>query len=308
MSVSKSKNLIFILVIFFSVAVFAQKELSVQSPDNSLNAQIKIGGNLSFKVECDGEEVITIPKLAIELQSGEIIGENPRIRKVNNQSVKNVIEPVNYKRNSISNEYNELNIRFKDNYSLEIRAYNEGLAYRFITSRKDSLIVLNEPISFEFPENYNAWLGYSRGEENKLSSSFQSEYDFTKIPDVKKEEFAFLPIMIDLENGNKLCITEVNIESYPGMFVQAKAEKSLAAKFAPYPALEEYGKVRRQLKVKKYDDFIVKISGQKTFPWRVFVLSENDIEMADNDLVYKLAAPSKIEDISWIKPGKIAWD
>src|SRR5690606_19071865 len=28
----------------------------------------------------------------------------------------------------------------------------------------------------------------------------------------------------------------------------------------------------------------------------------------DSDLVYKLASPSRVTDLSWIKPGKVAWD
>ena len=41
---------------------------------------------------------------------------------------------------------------------------------------------------------------------------------------------------------------------------------------------------------------------------RFFLLSTNDKELLDNDLVYLLAEPSRVKDISWIKPGKVAWE
>lgn len=35
---------------------------------------------------------------------------------------------------------------------------------------------------------------------------------------------------------------------------------------------------------------------------------ENDYELTNSDMVYKLATPTQISDLSWIKPGKVAWD
>lgn len=55
-------------------------------------------------------------------------------------------------------------------------------------------------------------------------------------------------------------------------------------------------------------DFIAKTTGSRDFPWRAVVISANDKELLDNDMVQKLASPSRITDVSWIKPGKVAWD
>lgn len=43
-------------------------------------------------------------------------------------------------------------------------------------------------------------------------------------------------------------------------------------------------------------------------PWRVAIVAENDIKLADTDITYRLAEPSKLDDIAWIKPGKVAWE
>jgi alpha-glucosidase len=55
-------------------------------------------------------------------------------------------------------------------------------------------------------------------------------------------------------------------------------------------------------------DYIARTNGTRTFPWRVFVVTPNDIKLLESDLVFKLAAPNKIADTRWIKPGHVAWD
>ncbi len=62
------------------------------------------------------------------------------------------------------------------------------------------------------------------------------------------------------------------------------------------------------LMVTKRADYIAKTRGTRSFPWRAIVISQNDKELLNNDIVQKLAAPPRIADVSWIKPGKVAWD
>jgi alpha-glucosidase len=54
--------------------------------------------------------------------------------------------------------------------------------------------------------------------------------------------------------------------------------------------------------------YLAKTKGTRTFPWRVIIISASDKDLLNNDMVYKLASPSRLTDVSWIKPGKVAWD
>jgi len=305
---SNLSNTLFIITLFIPIIVLGQKELEISSPNNSIKATIKTSDKIEFHIEFDGEEILTISELSLKLKSGETIGNNPKITSVKTETRTSEIFPINYKRNKITDHHNLLTIKFKKNYTLEIKAYNDGIAYRFITTRKKDFIILDEPLKIEFKNDYKSWLAYSRGEKNKLSSSFQSEYHETTISKAKKGEYAFLPILVDLGNNKKLCFTEVNLNSYPGMFLKGEDEKSLSSTYANYPKSEELDPIRQQLMVKEYDNFIAKVKGHKTFPWRVFSFSKNDVDIVNSDLVYKLATPSKTDDFSWVKPGKIAWD
>ena len=47
---------------------------------------------------------------------------------------------------------------------------------------------------------------------------------------------------------------------------------------------------------------------EKEFPWRIFIVSEDDRTLVESNLITQLSESSKLEDTSWIKPGKVAWD
>jgi alpha-glucosidase len=63
-----------------------------------------------------------------------------------------------------------------------------------------------------------------------------------------------------------------------------------------------------QALVTKRADYVAKTQGTRSFPWRVVIISTSDKDLLNNDMVYRLASPSRVEDVSWIKPGKVAWD
>ena len=55
-------------------------------------------------------------------------------------------------------------------------------------------------------------------------------------------------------------------------------------------------------------DYIAVTAGSRSYPWRIIVCTDHDRELMDNDMVYRLAAPSRVADTGWIRPGKVAWD
>ncbi|MBN2572066.1 MAG: glycoside hydrolase family 97 catalytic domain-containing protein, partial [Ignavibacteriales bacterium] len=64
----------------------------------------------------------------------------------------------------------------------------------------------------------------------------------------------------------------------------------------------------RNVKVTKRECYIAKTNGTRSFPWRIFAISKEDKDLLTNQLVYILASENKLEDVSWIKTGKVAWD
>jgi len=112
----------------------------------------------------------------------------------------------------------------------------------------------------------------------------------------------------DAGEGAKLAIAESDVEDYPGMwFSWHGAGPSLVATFSHYP-LKEKLSGDRDFRIVESADYIAATSGTRTYPWRLFGIVDRDADLLTNQLVWLLAKPSQLQDTSWIKPGKVAWD
>jgi alpha-glucosidase len=97
------------------------------------------------------------------------------------------------------------------------------------------------------------------------------------------------------------------LEDYPGLWLRGTGGTSLAATFPPYPLKEKLQR-DRDLHVVESADYIATTTGTRTYPWRVIGVVERDGDLLTNQIVYLLEKPSQVQDTSWIKPGKVAWD
>ena len=227
------------------------------------------------------------------------------VRSAHTTLIKETIRAPFYRQQSFVNAANQLDLKLGGGFGLQIRAYDEGVAYRFYCSNKGDYVIEKETADFEFPEEAKAWLSYSTNAEKPYAMAFQNTYHETLLRDARPLP-AFLPATVDCGDV-KITILESDLRSYPGMFLKADGD-NLTATFAPYPKKMGYYKWRGMSYVAETEDYIAKCKGQRTFPWRVVAITENDTEMPVNNLVYALATPNQIGDTSWIKPGKVAWD
>ena len=225
-----------------------------------------------------------------------------------------MIYPPIYRKQSIKDHFNELTLEFKGGYSLVFRAYEDGVAYRFISDLKKPFMVESEQAVFNLPNNPKVFAATPKGRkidgvENQYHSSFQNTYRHVELSKWDKSRLAFLPVLSESKNGKKVCITEADLLNYPGMFLKVSSDnKGFYGEFAAYP--KDISVEVRGLKgmVKTREPYIAKVEGKTVFPWRVMVISEKDTDLLCSDMVYKLATPAAEADYSWIKPGKVAWD
>lgn len=316
----KTKSLIIcILLILSSNIVLSQKTYNLESPQKNINITISAEGDiLKYSVTHDNTPIITDSPISMELNDGKILGSNPIVRSYDIENVNETIKSVLYKKETIIDNYNELTLNFKGNYSIQFRAYDDGIAYRFITKFSKPIIVKKENITYNFDDDYTAYIPYvnpSKGHGDNISkqffNSFENTYSITPISEMENDKLAFMPILISLKDNKKVVITEADLEDYPGTYLTKNKNKknSIVGLHANYPKVEEQGGYNNlQYIVKEREDYIAKVQGTREFPWRCMIISENDKELLNNDMVYKLASPSRIEDESWIVPGKVAWE
>lgn len=309
----KVKTLLAFLLIG-SMSLMAQKSYQLQSPDQKLQTVVIIGEDTKFSLTHNETEILAPSVISMTLQNGEILGAKPKVSKVTKGSVDKVIPSPFYKKAEVADIYNEMTISFRGDYSIVFRLYNDGLAYRFITKKRENIIVTEENATYNFSSNHKTFAPYVNTTkptfDEQFFNSFERPYVNEPITKLDSKRLMILPFLVDLDNGKKLCITEADLEDYPGMFLNNSTEKpSLKGIHAPYPKEKVQGGYNRiQVLVKERENYIAKTKGNRSFPWRIFVVSENDKQLANCDMVYRLASPSRISDISWIKPGKVAWD
>jgi alpha-glucosidase len=306
---------ILLVAICASINLFSQKTYSIQSPDGKLQAIIWPGRQLQFAIVHDNDTIVAPSAIALQLSATETLGHDAKVLNTKKNTINQTIKPPFYKRSEIKDNYNELTIRFKGDYGLIVRAYNEGAAYRFFTTRKSDFTIKNEVANFNFKEDYPSILAYVNMKnptsfEQQFFNSFENTYTHASLSKFESNRLAFLPVVVEVANGKKLCITEADLEDYPGMYLNNKdGDHKLSGVFAPYPKQTKQGghNMLQQL-VQEREDYIARCKGTRNFPWRVMIVATSDKQLTDNDMVYKLAAPSHVEDVSWVKPGKVAWD
>jgi alpha-glucosidase len=309
------KAIISILVFSFFCNSYSQKKQNFQlvSPNGKIEINIALSDKITWAITHEKETVLSASPMSMTVNDGEILGENPMLLNSKKESIRTSFETPLYKKKTVQNNYNQLHLNFKGDFSIEYRAFDEGVAYRFITKKKGDITVKSEEVVLNFDKDYATLMPYVRDLRNPKDpyiSSFESHYENKKISEFAKDTLAFLPFLVDYKNQKKAVFLEANLQDYPGMFVTNNKEKSgFEARFPKYPVKEYNGGFNYLNKlISERTDYLVKTKGTRTFPWRIVVVSENDAALANNDMVQRLSEPSKIKDVSWIKPGKVAWD
>jgi alpha-glucosidase len=165
--------------------------------------------------------------------------------------------------------------------------------------------VVSEEVGFKFGSDHSVYFPVADG----FLSSFERNYSYLPLSQITAEKMAFLPVLVDIKDGPKVAITEADLDDYPGLYLTGSPDgsPSLSGKFAAYPLKEEQ-KRDRTLAVAERAGYIADTEGTRHFPWRVLAIARRDGDLIENDIVYRLARPPALKDMSWIKPGKVAWD
>ncbi len=281
------------------------------SPDKNLEVNISVGQKITYSVRHKDRVLLNASPIGLVFLDRTLGADAKVIRKKESSFTEDIQSP-HYRVPSFMVTYNELDLKMKGNYGVVFRAYNEGMAYRFYTTMKDSVIVEDEIASFNFPENYTSYMAYSTAgvKSDQYAMAFQNTYTVSTVKEAEADNIAFLPITLDCGDEVKMTLLESDLESYPGMFIEKGNGEScsLKATFARYPKALKRFPPRAMTKVVERADYIAKAAGKRNYPWRIWAVTEKDTEMPVNNLVYALASPNRIGDCSWIKTGKVAWE
>ena len=290
--------------IAISVAAPANKSYKVTSPDGTITVDVKLNHKISYSVYSNNNLMLKDCDLSLQLADGEV-GFSPKVKKVKTSVIdETVTREIPMKNAEVRNHCNVLSLTMADNYTVEFRVFDCGFAYRFILDKGGDVEILNEEVGLNFPENYKAHISKT----GSFKTSYEVPYSHTTTQEYGyRDEMIYLPVLLETPTGEKILISEANLKDYPAMFFRSTGNNGLTSLFPKYP-LEVEDDGDRSQKILKEANYIAKTSGSRDLPWRMFVISKQDKDLLEQEMVYNLSDPNEIGDTSWVRTGKVAWD
>ena len=302
-------------------------DYEVSSPNGKVKVTVTAEESVSWSVSYDGRTVLLPSEIDIELQQGGKTLGLGKIGKVAKREMHSSFENAFYRKQTIKDDYGQLLLSTNQKMTIEVRAYDDGAAYRLISGHSKPTLVKGETAEFCFDADYQAFVPYvndNRGGE-RYCYSFESYYDEQRLSEMFADSLAITPLAVCLPDGMKAIVMDAGVENYPGMFLKSLEfrdeslefrdeslefkHQTLQAVFAPYPLEQEIGGFDRlNLVPTKRADYIAQIKGRQALPWRAVVITEKDADILNCDMAQRLAPACRIADTSWIRPGKVAWD
>ena len=302
---SRTPSLVLLFVLATALPVGAQRSRQYQldSPDGATRITVDVGDRVAYSVTHRGRPVLDASPISLTLEGGRTLGTAERVRSEARRQVRDSVRPLAPVKSAVvADRFNELRLRLGD-HDLELRAYDEGVAYRWVLALGDSVTVRSEQATFAVAGQAEALIGI----DTTFMTHYEPVYRRVKLDTLTAGRRALLPALMALQGGPKIAITESQLEDYPGMYLVAR-EGGGAAGLFPAAALEERARNDRDVVVTRRADWLARTSGRRALPWRVVMIADEDRQLLLNQMVYLLAAPSRLTDVSWIRPGKVSWD
>jgi len=293
------------LVTALAANALAAKDYALLSPNKAVEIKVAVGPAVTYTVAFQGKPVLVPSALSMTIDGGKVLGREAKVRSDKRRSVNDTLKPVVWqKAASISDAFNELTLEFAGNYALVFRAYDDGAAYRFVTSLPGQITVVSEQAEFAFDKDYKLYFP----EEESFQSHQERTFKYMALSEVTPKKFSSVPAVVDIEGGPKVAVTEADLEDYAGLWLTGADDSptKLVGKFPAYPLKEEV-KNDRDVPVTERAPYLAKTAGKRVFPWRVLMIAAKDGDLIESPMIYRLAKPST-GDFSWIRPGKVAWD
>jgi len=303
-SIKSSLSFVLFCLLISMKLVAQKKPIEIYSPDGNLKASITIADKIYYDIIAGKDTLLLKNHLGL-LLSNEALGTAPKLLSSKKSTVSEIIQPyVSLKYSTVKSDYNLLQLKFSGDYSIEFRAFNDGIAYRFVTNRKGKIQVMNEEFAIHFPEQYLLHMQQNAS----FKTAYEEMYSHLQSYEWKAtDRMADLPFLIDTKKKYKILISESDLSDYPAMFLKSDDSNGAVATFPGMP-LEFGPDGDRSQKIVRSADYIAETNGQRSFPWRYFVITKDDRQLLENTMTLKLASKSMIADPSWIKPGQVSWE
>ncbi|MCW2002707.1 alpha-glucosidase [Xanthomonas arboricola] len=283
-----------------SVIPAVAQPLGVQSPDARTQVEFTLseGGVPTYRVLYRNKVVLDDAPLGLDLGRNNKLGQGMTVQGSSSEDHDSRVTLTVGKTRQARDHYRQLRVQLVDaaqhRLEIELRAYDDGVALRYVLPKAGKLEIRNELTSFAFPRDYPCWtLNLGR-----FGTSHEGEYDAIAASKLRPHNLLELPLVCQTDaQGTTLAIGEANLRDYAGLYLTGRADGGLGVSAKLSPRLDQPA-------------LAVSIDAQgRDFatPWRVIMLGDTPASLIDSNLITLLNPPPAF-DASWVRPGKSAWD
>ena len=257
--------------------------VSVTSPNQVYTFTLVPGGpdaTAHYSLSVNGRPVIGPSQIGVTLADGTVVGDTIQVVEQAHSTVDQHWQPVYGEKSEYPEVYQESLLTLEDDgypFQLRVRAYNEGVAFRYeFTDDRGDRTIREERTEFALPPTASSW------------SSLYAQSDIRQMPIAQLPDSAAVerPLLVQLADSLFVAIGEADVVNYARMKLlpQADAPGTLVAHLSS----EVVGEAPRHT------------------PWRWVMAGRTAGEILENNyLVLNLNEPCQIDDTSWIRPGKV---
>ncbi|CAH0997528.1 Glucan 1,4-alpha-glucosidase SusB [Emticicia aquatica] len=293
-----------------SFGLFAQKSASISSPNSAISLQINVAenGNVTYQITYKKQIIVEPSLLGFSLKRPEIQLNKFQLIDFETSTFDETWKPVWGEVSSIRNNYKALKIKLKDKTKADnlvnviFRVFDDGVGFRYEFPQESAIkhfIVKDELTQFNLAGNHKTfWIpGDYDTNEYLYNTTKLSEIDAIKAAN-KETDIALksvigintvqTPLMMKTANGIYINIHEAALVNYPAMNLTLdKTTFTFTSHLVP-------------------DAVGNKAYLQTPFqtPWRTIIVSDKAADILASKTILNLNEPSKITDVSWIKPQK----
>ena len=299
-----------ILTFLFLDINLASKESTLFSPDGKIRLKLTHGEKLIFEVSYKSKSIVEKSPMSFMIDSVDI-SNGVLVEKIQKYG-KNETYNWNGVHSPAFNRCNGLrvflkHIKSKTNYILEVRAYNNGIAFRFIAMGGDQLRVPDEATKFILPEKSIVWF-------HGLEGHYEDAHSHKDVTEIRDTQWVAPPMTYKLpDNLGYASITESALVNYAGMALKADGNKGFVVRLGhSHPPSYPY-RLRYSKEDIKRLSIPASIKGNITTPWRIVMIGSDLNTLVNCDIINNLAVPPdkkffpKGNKTDWIKPGRAVW-
>ena len=286
------KKLIILSFFLTSISSFAQKAIKLTSPNGDITFSFEIiKGSAFYNVTYKKEKIISSSQLSLVFSKDDFTG-NIRLNKPVFRDTIESYDLIVGKTSHVQTHYKEVLLPLQQSttrrqLNIRVRAFDDGIAFRYEFPQQpetDSLIIQSENTCFNLAGNPLV----RALELPNYTSSHEGYYTTTSYNQLQKDTLIDMPALFQFPNHIFLAVTEAALLDYAGMYL-IKHDSLLVSKLSP---------LLRDTAIK------VKAILPHVSPWRVLMISNRMGALIESNILTSLNEPCKIEDVSWIKPGK----